>query len=431
MQPRVVDAFDAVVEHVNDRVGEVENRDPIDPEEYWLNVLPRGEGCVKPVGDETHLYSEDKNTIWHEYQGFGRSFGLDASTTRDISFENGLILDVANAVIGEKNTERRVRNHRTIVAGVWFDDGEEKFDRATIQNESWDTDYGIVDTYAEAAFLPSTRGYLQAPNKWVSAGAQALAEGRHLKTYVDELDGPVFLDGALYPMSILSRLVFVTVEGTVVSPEWRDATTAMVQQYVDGIEKQMASGHPVIAVTKSVNTNEVLKAIEANQEAGPERDRIPWTDDYAYATSLLAQPRHDNQTYTYTSWVVQEKVSIKNERVELVDGFEFSEFSAPELRRAFFFARVPREGHIFRIEVPAVYVEYMDLEDRRVFQRAILRELVETEDTPRAVLDADHHAQITLDVRDRISENMREIQTVSDYNRARWEHLAYQGGGDW
>jgi hypothetical protein len=240
----------------------------------------------------------------------------------------------------------------------------------------------------------------------------------------------VFLDGALYPMSILSRRLFVDVEGTHVSPEWRDATHTMIQQYVDGIEQQLASGHPVIAVTKSVNTNEVLKAIQTNQEDGPERGRIPWTDDYAYATSLLAQPRYDNQTYTYTSWVSQEKVRIKSERVELVGGFEFSEFSAPALRRAFFFARVPREGHIFRIEVPAVYVETMDLEGRRMFQRAILREIVETEDTPRAVLDADHHAQITLDVRDRISDKMRS-QTVSDYNRARWEHLAYQGGVDW
>ncbi|MCU4751945.1 DNA double-strand break repair nuclease NurA [Halobacteria archaeon AArc-curdl1] len=430
MQPRVVDAFDAVVEHVSNRVGEIDDRDPIDPEEYWLNVLSRGKGCVKPVGDETYVYADDKNTIWNEYQGFGRSFGVDASTTRDISFENGLILDVANAVFGEKNTDRQVRNHRTIVAGAWFDDGEEKFERVTIQDESWDTDYGEVDTYAEAAFLPSTRGYLQAPNKWVSAGTQALAEGRHLKTYVDELDAPVFLDGALYPMSVLSRLLFVTLEGAIVSPEWREATKAMVQLYVDGIEQQLASGHPVIAVTKSVNTNEVLKAIEANQEDGPEQNRVPWTDDYAYATSLLAQPRHDNQTYSYTSWVVQEKVSIKSERVELVGEFEFSEFSAPDLRRAFFFARVPREGHIFRIEVPAMYVQNMDLEGRRMFQRAILREIVETEDTPRAVLDADHHAQITLDVRDRISENMKS-QTVSDYNRARWEHLAYQGGGDW
>ncbi len=430
MQPRVIDALDAVVEHVGNHIDDIDDRDPIDPEEYWLEVLPRNKGCVKPVGEETYVYAEDKHTIWNEYQGFGRSYGVDASTTRDISFENGLILDVANAVFGEKNTDGRVRNHRTIVAGVWFDDGEEKFKRVPIEDESWDTDYGDVDTYAEAVYLPSTRGYLQAPNKWVSAGTQAFAEGRHLKTYVEKLDAPVFLDGALYPMSVLSRLLFVSVEGTVVSPEWREATKAMVQLYIDAIEQQLASGHPVIAVTKSMNTNEVLKAIETNQEPGPNRKRVPWTDDYAYATSLLAQGRHDTQTYSYTSWLVQEKVRIKSERVELVGEFNFNEFSAADLRRAFFFARVPREGHIFRIEVPATYVENMDLDSRRVFQRAILRELVETEDTPRAVLDADNHAQIALDVRDRISENMKN-QTVSDYNRARWEHLAYQGGVEW
>lgn len=429
MQPRVIDAFDAVAAYINRRVSDIDEEDPISATELWNEVFPRPGGNLRPVDDETVLYADDKTDIWQEYARFDCSYGIDASTTRDISFQNGLILDVANAIIGVKHGNGSLENHRRIVAGFYYDDGIETFENETVHDTSWETEYGPVDTNGEVVFLPSSQGFARSPSEWVSAAAQSLAEGRHMRQYATDFDGPLFLDGALYPLSILSRILFVKSENTYVPPEWRTATNEMVQNYIDTIETQLHSGHPVVALSKTMNTTELLTALDAKQAFLDEEYRMPWNDDYRFVSDLLSQPQHDNRTYTYTSWIVQERTSMMGQTFELLEDFEFEYYSPTDLRRAYFFVRVPRYGNIFRVETPWIFLQETSREHRELFQQAILRELVETEDIPRATKAADHEARLGPQIRDRIIENMHDIAPITKYNRdVRWTHLAYQGG---
>ncbi|NMJ76715.1 hypothetical protein GLU01_01460 [Nanohaloarchaea archaeon] len=428
MQPRVIDAFDAVAEYVSQRVSDGDEEDHISAEELWNDVFGLSGGNLRAVDGGTVLYADKKADIWTEYSGFDRSYGIDASTTRDISFQNGLILDVANAVIGVKDGDGSLENHRSIVAGVYYDDGMETFENETVHDTSWNTEYGPVSTHGEAVFLPSSQGFARSPSEWVSAAAQSLAEGRHMRRYVHELDGPLFVDGTLYPLSVLSRILFIKAENTFVPPEWEQATNEMVQNYIDTIEMQLNSGHPVVALSKTMNTTEILNAVEAKQESLNETYRMPWQDDYRFVSDLLSRPPHDNQTYTYTSWILQEQTSMMGETFELVEDFEFNYYSPTDLRRAYFFVRVPRYGNIFRVETPWVFLKETSRGDRELFQQAILRELVETEDIPRATKQADHEARMNPDIRDRIVENIHDVEPITEYNRdIRWTHLAYEG----
>lgn len=429
MQPRVVGAFDTIAEHVNRHIDEIEEEDPISAAELWENVLPLPGGQLKAIDDETVLYVEDKTDIWNGYSGFPRSYGVDASTTRDISFQNGLILDVANAAFGVKDGRKELNNHRTIVAGIYYDDGVEKYENETVYETAHDTEYGPVHTRAEVVFLPSSQGFARSTSEWVSAAAQSLAEGGHLTRYVDEADGPLFLDGALYPQSLISRILFVKRENTYVPPEWTAVSHDIVQNYIDAVESQLNSGHPIIAVSKTMNTTEILNALEVKQQHVSEDYRMPWVDDYRFVSDLLNRPQRDNQTYTYTSWLVQEKDVVKNRAFEPLEPFDFRHFDPRDLRRAYFFVRIPRYGNIFRVETPWVFLQGTDQEDRENFQQAIIREMIETRDIPRATKAADKDARIGRDVRDRIKKKMPTITSITEYNRdVRWTSLAFRRG---
>lgn len=429
MQPHVVEAFDAVAEHVNQEISDIDKKAPFSATELWNEVFPQLGGNLRAVDNETLLYADDKKDIWEEYSGFECSYGIDASTTRDMSFQNGAILDVANAVIGVKDGDSSLENHRRVVAGVYYDNGMETFENETVHETSWDTDYGPVDTSGEVVFLPSSQGFARSPSEWVSAAAQSLAEGRHMRRYATEFDGALFLDGALYPLSVLSRIHFIKSENTYVPPEWRTATNEIVQNYIDTIETQLHSGHPIVALSKTMNTTKLLTALSRKQTSLDEEYRMPWNDDYRFVSDLLSRPRQDNRTYTYTSWIVQEQTSMMGQTFELLGEFEFDHYSPTDLRRAYFFVRIPRYGNVFRVETPWVFLKGTNREHRELFQQAILRELVETEDIPHATKEADHEARIGPDIRDRIIENMHDITPTTEYNRdVRWTHLAYEGG---
>lgn len=433
MDSRLGEAFGSIIGALGDHIRNIEFEAPAAPEDVWTAIVPLSGGQITSYEDEPRLHAEHDLNAFEAYPAFERSYGLDASTARTIAFHNGLVLDLANAVLGVKDGKKHLRNHQSLVAGVYHDDGlgVETYNIETVAEQEDPLPTGDAYTHAEVAFLPGHHG-ARNPSEWISAASQYLAEGRHLKRYVSEIDGPLFLDGALYPKAIVSNLLYAKAQSTRIPGAWRDAAEEIVQNYIDGIETQLHAGRPVFAVSKTFRTTELIDSIHEKQDALDSHTRLPWLNDYVYASDLLTRPNPDNRTYTFTSWLKQEAVKIGDTKFKPLADFEFTHFEPADLRRSFFYVRIPSQGVVVRVETPAVVLENLDREERERYQKLVVRELIETRDIPRATEIADDLARIGSRNRERIIEHLHEtlrqngIDTapVRDYNwDGRWNSL--------
>ena len=382
--------------------------------------LSRVGGQVTALGEPTYQKTRiDELGTWTGDPWGTPTYGLDASTTRPLEFTNGLIVDTAYAKLGVSGADsnKRIEENGTVETVVYLSDSE-----STLHAEQFEADRVTGEV---VQFPPTDRSATL--SKSVASAAQALAESTHAAAHVDEINGLLFIDGAVYPLGVMYWVLLDQVGRTTPAGAW-DKPDEIIRNYIDVIDAQFEKGHPVVGVVKTSTITQLLDALDAklteNQvrnEKGVEPD-VPWTRDHQFISEVLRDESLEH--LTYTSWFVHKKSSVNGESFELLDLFSdtLSHGDPADYRRAFFYVRLPKTGDVLRVETPRLMIEDEKMRDQIRYK--VLMEIAQTQDTPRAVKRADHIARISRENRDTIRDFLTTADYAHDYNwDGRWNDI--------
>lgn len=359
---------------------------------------------VDTLGDPGVYLERDRDLISMsrstEYAG-NPVYGLDSSTTRSQKYRNGLMVSAANAVcsiVHGENTDIESKN--TIVASVFHDSSDGSIDHLE------DTENGI-----ESHLVPIKDRSVNQPERLVQMTARTKAEGRHAERVSKEIDGPLFLDGGIYPTTAVHQSQLTKAHAGNSSERVKRSREA-VQHYIDAVANAVDRGYPVVGVTKTFSSTRVVSSLE---KRAPDSVDIRWLDDQQFLEDVLytAEPQH----LSFISWMKRTYSEAKAEEVEPFGGFDIPDGYEPsDFRHAFFFVRIP-EGVVFRVETPLMLVQ--DREDREELQAFILGRLAMTNDYPLSVKRSDSRARIGRETRERLLSIIggEEDGQITHYNQ--------------
>jgi hypothetical protein len=363
---------------------------------------------------------------WSNDPWAGPTYAIDASTTQALEYTNGLIMDTAYAKLGVGgiDVDRSAERAGTVKTVVYYNEGESSI-RGETFSEDDDTD-GDSPLQGELVPYDADADSAQNLSKAVSSVAQSLAEGEHARRMLDEVDGPLFLDGSLYPLGVLYWVLLDDAGSTSPAESW-DRPREIVENYIEVVETQYDRGFPVVGLVKTSTTAQLVDSLEekirqqgVTDENGLRPD-VSWTRDHQYIAEVLRDGSLDE--LTYTSWFVStEPAAGQLSDTEILDPFaEDLQFGEPSnYRRAFFYVRLPKQEFVFRVETPLLFV-LDDEETRDEIQNKALKEIARRRDVPQAVTRADRIAGISQGNRKTIRGVLDSSAPSKNYNwDGRW-----------
>lgn len=387
-----------------------------------FNVLGLEGGEVEACGDEpayqrTRL--EELGT-WTDDPWSGPTFGVDASTTRPLEYNNGLVVDAAHAktaVTGDA-ADRTVERGGRIAGVAYLDDGESTLHGRTLEGEY---------VTAELVRFPESTEEPRNISKSVATIAQRLSESRQAVNSLDQIDGALFLDGSVLPLGIVYWVLLDYAGGRSPAGSW-NVPANIVGNYVEIIDHQYARDQPVIGVVKTSTMSQVLGSLRKKVEQNDVRNDdgrlldIPWVRDHQFMSEVL---RFDDLKYlTYTSWFVSRGQTINSQHYELLEPLadQLEHGDPTDYRRAFCYVRLPKTGDLLRIEVP--YLMVQDADQREQIRLKALKEIAQRRGVPRAIHRADRLAQISQENREKIRDMIERTEYSYDHNwDGRWNNL--------
>lgn len=385
-----------------------------------FDLLSHSGGSIESLGEPRYQKTRlSELGTWTEDPWTQPTYGLDASTTQPIEFNNGLIVDTAYAKIGVvgQGANHTIEERGTVKTAVHFADSD-----STLYNT--DATAGNVD--GEVVRFPDV-GRSRNLSKDVATAAQHLAESEHLIGNADSIDGVCFIDGAVYPLGVVYWLLLDEIGRSTPAGAW-DVPRRILGNYAGFIDEQFEKDLPVVGVVKTSTMDEVLTALDGKisrhnltDDDGVRMD-LPWTRDHQFIGEVLRDSGLDH--LTYSSWFVQEELPLRNQAFDLLSSIEssLSHGSASDYRRAFFYVRLPKTGDVLRVETP--YLMVSDEDRRRAVQYKTLKEIAKKQDVPGAVGRADRIARITSENRDAIRNMIRSSEASFDHNwDGRWSDI--------
>lgn len=420
LTPDELDAIEEMLNEVDTIVGEATPDDGLDARSVFREAFEIPSGGVEPLEEPATVYKKDVTDLADIPKQYESVYGLDAGTTRPESYTNGLVIDVANAkaaMLGDGNAD--IERMATIIGAYHHKDENVDVDNKILRTGDITSRLISVDPRASRSVRD------QVKNR-----GRTMAEGQHAETIASELDGPLFIDGPIYPMSVMTSLVFAKEQA--VSGEGLELTESagksqgkeIVDHYVHAIDTQMDNGYPVIGIVKTMRTSAVVDAIEEKLRTGTEQEDVtlPWNRDDQFLSDALHTTDPDG--VTFTSWLLRTSSQRNGEEVEPLDGFDIADDREPEeYRQAFFYVRLPTSGTVFRVEVPLMMV--LDEDERERIRLTVLRQMVRAGDTPAVVKRADDRARISQETAKDLKNSL--FHRVKGYNRdGRYEDISYQ-----
>jgi hypothetical protein len=385
-----------------------------------FDLLGHSGGSIEPLEEPSYQKTRlSELGTWTEDPWGQPTFGLDASTTQPIEFNNGLIVDTAYAKIGVvgQDTDHTIEERGTVKTVVHFADSESTL---------YDTDATAGRVGGEVVRFPDV-GRSQNLSKNVATAAQHLAESEHLIENEDHIDGVCFIDGAVYPLGVVYWILLDEIGQSTPAGAW-EVPRRILGNYADFMDAQYEKDLPVVGVVKTSTMDEVLRALDEkiSRHNLTDNDGVrldaPWTRDHQFMGEVLRDSSLDH--VTYTSWFVQEELPLRNQSFDLLTSIEsrLSHGDASEYRRAFFYVRLPKTGDVLRVEAP--YLMVSDEERRRTVQYKTLKEIAKKQDVPGAVGRADRIARITSENRETIRNMIRSSEASFDHNwDGRWSDI--------
>lgn len=409
------EAMEALMDEVGESLG-LDGEDYIDQARDVYEYLGAPGGNIKLIGrKEPGLYgdTEDSLAAWDD-DNLICSYGIDASTTQEQDFSNGLRILVANAkagVIGKGHQSIADESH--IVTGVYDHDEETNLETKRFK----DTETVRADLRVMSKTDPDRARRL------VKSITRCLSEGQHLNRVVEAIDeselyGPIFVDGPIYPAMIFPEVRARYHGGA--DDAWTDVFGETVGNYISAATWSLETGWPIIGIVKDMDTTSLITDLKQNvDQFGPNDTEIPWSKDKQFLTDLLQTD--DNGTYIYTDWFVETECychntdSDGNEFVEPFEGSPHCEKPLEQYHKAFFYVHNPRTDTIMRIETPHGLITNGDSRD--YIQNRALAEIAKTGDSAEAILRADTEARISRQNENRLfSKIYSQMQSVRSYN---------------
>ncbi|WP_135827104.1 DNA double-strand break repair nuclease NurA [Halorussus ruber] len=416
---------------VNDLVGRVDEELTRDTDDQTANarelfeLLSLDGGSVEPFESVEYLKTPTAELgTWEDDPWGDPTYGVDASTTRPMEYDNGLIVDVAHAKLGVNgaSADRSVERRGTVVTGLYS--GSRNL---TVPS----TETNDTDIIGEVIQVPDSRVQRNVTSTLTSA-VQRRAEARHAKRCLDAVDGPLFLDGSVYPLGLLPRIPDSDGDGSL-DPEW-ELPTEVVRTYVDIVDDCFERDVPVYGVVKTSEIDTLIEAlrrkIERNEVRTDDgrRRRVPYRTDAQFIASVL---RNDSLEHlAYTTWFVETTPNYPSDRSERLDPLaaHLDHGTPADYRRAFCHIRLPETGNVFRIETPLLFLERGA--GPEALRLKALREIARRCDVPGAVARADRIARISPKNRNHIRNRLEKAEPSYDYNDGRWGYLHNRKEGE-
>jgi hypothetical protein len=362
---------------------------------------------------ETYSATEEELAAWNE-DNYVRSYGIDASTTQERDFSNGLRITVANAkagVIGDGHHPIGDASH--IVAGVFDRDSE-----TGLETERFAEDKQVRADLRVLTDDDPYRSY-----RLLKSIVRSLSEGRHLKRVIEMADaadkeGPVFVDGPIYPPMVFPELIARHYAGN--DDAWTDVFGETVGNYIDAATWSLDTHWPIIGIVKDMDSSSLVSAMTKKAGSLGVDAEVPWSKDKHFLTDLLQTD--DLGTYVYTDWFVENARYSQvtdddgNEYVEAFDGSPHTEGDLERYHRAFFYVHNPKTNTIMRVETPRGLVA--DDASREFIQRRALAEIAKTGESAEAILRADAEARISRQNQERLFGKLYgNMRAITSYNR--------------
>jgi hypothetical protein len=402
-------AFESMFVELNDAVGEFDDRRSLTAADA-LSHFSREGGNVRTLTDQEFSVRHEPTS---ELDGWDDpwpvTYGIDGSTTRPLRFSNGLIAGASAAklgVAGESDTTELARHTTTTLVAHLNDDS---FSMRGGRSPGLDT---TEDHAYRFQFPASDR--LSRIEDYVVDVSRTYAEGRHAREHASDLDGPLFVDGPLYPPSAFGWMVAeqANTGRREMTEVWPEMVGDILQNYVSTIETMYDDDLPIVGIVKTGGSSDALTALEDKiRRVGLNEINLPlrWTSDVQLFSNALDtdEDTHGDRGHviSYTPWLFQSAQNVGGESIvpfEMFDGVSLAFGDPREYQRAFFYVRCPRSNVVMRAETPYMFARKPELRDR--IQRKVLVELAQQQKEPLAITLADENARITKNDRKHIRE---------------------------
>lgn len=373
--------------------------------------------CEDPVYQRTRI---DELGTWTDDPWNGRTYGVDASTTRPLEYNNGLVVDAAHAktAVASDTDGSGIERTGRIVGVAYHDD-----DDSTLHGKRLDGDH----VTAELVRFPQSTEEPRNISKSVAAVAQRLSEGQQAVDSLAHIDGALFLDGSILPLGIMYWVLLDHAGGHSPAGTW-SIPAEIVENYIQVIDRQYERDQPVIGIVKTSSMTQVLGALQEKIETHELRDDdgrlldVPWVRDHQFMSEVL---RFDDLEYlTYTSWFVNEGQEINGKLYDVLEPLanRLEHGSPADYRRAFCYVRLPKTGDLLRIEAPYLMVQDEPMRDQ--IRLKALKEIAQRRGVPRAIHRADRLARISQENREKIRDMIERAEASFDHNwDGRWSDL--------
>jgi hypothetical protein len=409
-----VSALEEVFRYIDENADD--DNDIPDARQLFRDHMGREGGEVDTL-EPPRIYRESAGDLATETL-FECWYGVDASTVPPTKFRNGMVASAAVASGGALgNCDESVEELETVVTA------------AHAEFDGVDSAIDLIDDEVSLTLVPVDGAPARSElDKWVGASARVPAECWHSERLADLINGPLFIDGSLYPMSVLPFVNMIRAsrgdDDSIAFEEIEEMGLAAsaIQSRINAIDTLARRGLPTLGFTKTLRSDDIVGALTTKIKAADEISRIPWDDDSQFVSSLLADSEPDH--LTFTSWLVRSQQRVYQNNLEPVGGFRIpDEREARDFRRAFFLVRLP-DNIIIRVEAPLMLVDSRS--DRLQLQQLALAHIAEADDVPFPIKRADDRARISREARRHLMGLIRGTEKVRDYNTdRRW---GYSGG---
>lgn len=366
--------------------------------EETIKYLADDGGGIEVLGDSFETQREKPLEIMSRTPDHDYTCGIDGSTTRDLSFNNGLIVSASVAKVGVsgKNSESELSGLSTISVVPYL--GEQDIDIE--EPESTLTTRVTVDQF------PPVERRTKDLSSWINTLSRTHAEGKHLEWASDRIDQPTFVDGPLLPPTIFLWVLNDQAGSNkrTAMEVWPERITDILQSYINSIEEFSMSNTPLFGVQKSTTATRVLDALETKN---PDLiGEMPWNNDGDLFYSALSANTAGESIISYTPWYVENTITLGQAGsvvpLQGYDGIDLKYGDADDYKRAFFFVRPPNQKTVFRVGVPKLLIgsPYSKEELRDIALSAIAEQYKE----PAAIDLADDAARIPMELRGRLRQ---------------------------
>jgi len=368
LDPVHLDGIADLARHIRHEVDESAHREHA--ETVWnefLDPLYYDDDVVLEPIDEQRRFSASAETLGLQDDPFDSVNGLDSGTVNPRTFENGLVLDVAQAAMSATPSKLDLHRRRTIVKSVHSND-------ATVDlGGGWET---FDDGYSRKR-LVHLRRLARDEEAVVHGLALSLAESHHALSNADAVEDLLLLDGPLYPKHLV---------------QWaerrngiRDAMTdeplveEVLETYLALVERFIERDVPLAGFVKNPSGKALLRALGDAP--------TPWATDTAFFRRVLSGAGDDE--LAWTNWFRSRLGSdaVFSDGVDVTRRFDDDAYEV-----AFFVVFDPRSDLTFKVELPGAFAAEKEVRD--AVQRHVLGEVATRAGPPLAVAKADELARI-------------------------------------